>query len=41
MGEGPSAPHPFAKAQIEESAPKNLVEAAEVNPETAGESEED
>ncbi len=41
MGEGPSAPHPFAKAQIEESAPKNLVEAAEANPETAGESEED
>ena len=26
MGEGPSAPHPFAKAEIEESEPKNLIE---------------
>jgi len=41
MGEGPSAPHPFAKAQIDESAPKNLIEKAEADPETPGESEED
>jgi molecular chaperone DnaK/molecular chaperone HscA len=41
MGEGPSAPHPFAKAEIEESRPKSLIESAEANPETPGESEED
>ena len=41
MGEGPSAPHPFAKADIEESKPKNLIERAEADPETPGESEED
>jgi molecular chaperone DnaK/molecular chaperone HscA len=41
MGDGPSAPHPFAKAEIEESQPKNLIERAEADPETPGESEED
>jgi molecular chaperone DnaK/molecular chaperone HscA len=41
MGEGPSAPHPFAKAEIEESGPKNLIEKAEADPETPGKSEED
>ena len=41
MGEAPIAPHPFAKAQIEESAPRDLIERAEANPETPGESEED
>jgi molecular chaperone DnaK/molecular chaperone HscA len=41
MGEGPSAPHPFAKAEIEESAPKDLIERVEADPETPGESEED
>jgi molecular chaperone DnaK/molecular chaperone HscA len=41
MGEGPSAPHPFAKAEIEESQSKNLIERAEADPETPGESEED
>jgi molecular chaperone DnaK/molecular chaperone HscA len=41
MGEGPSAPHPFAKAQIEESKPQDVIQAAEKNQETAGESEED
>jgi molecular chaperone DnaK/molecular chaperone HscA len=41
MGEGPSAPHPFAKAEIEESQPGNLIEQAEADPETPGESEED
>jgi Fe-S protein assembly chaperone HscA len=41
MGKGPSAPHPFAKAQIEESAPTNLIERLEADPETPGESEED
>jgi molecular chaperone DnaK/molecular chaperone HscA len=41
MGEAPSAPHPFAKAEIEESQPRNLIEQAEADPETPGESEED
>jgi molecular chaperone DnaK/molecular chaperone HscA len=41
MGEGPTAPHPFAKAEIEESQPKDLIEKAEADPETPGESEED
>jgi molecular chaperone DnaK/molecular chaperone HscA len=40
MGQGPSAPHPFAKAEIQEAKP-NLIQAAEANPETPGESEED
>jgi molecular chaperone DnaK/molecular chaperone HscA len=41
MGEGPTAPHPFAKAEIEDSKPDNVVEKAEADPETPGESEED
>lgn len=41
MGEGPSAPHPFAKAQIENSKPKDAIEKAEADPATPGESEED
>jgi molecular chaperone DnaK/molecular chaperone HscA len=46
MGEGPSAPHPFAKAEIEESgsqesAPNDVIEKAEADPGTAGKSEED
>jgi molecular chaperone DnaK len=41
MGEGPSAPHPFAKAEIDESGPKDLIERLEADPETPGESEED
>jgi molecular chaperone DnaK/molecular chaperone HscA len=41
MGEGPSAPHPFAKAEIEDAKPQDVIEAAEKNPETPGESEED
>ena len=41
MGDGPSAPHPFAKAQIEDSAPKDLIGRLEADPETPGESEED
>ena len=40
MGEAPSAPHPFAKAQIESSQP-NVVTAAEQDPETPGDSTED
>ena len=36
MGEGPSAPHPFAKAQIEESAPTNLIERLEADPGDSG-----
>jgi molecular chaperone DnaK len=41
MGDGPSAPHPFAKAEIESSQPKDLIERLEADPETPGESEED
>jgi molecular chaperone DnaK (HSP70) len=37
LGEGPTAPHPFAPAQISES----VVEQAETDPETPGESTED
>lgn len=40
LGEGPSAPHPFAKAEIEASQP-NALSAAEKDPETPGESSED
>ena len=39
-GGGPSAPHPFAAAEIESSEP-NLLEQAEKDPETPGESTED
>jgi molecular chaperone DnaK/molecular chaperone HscA len=49
LGEGPTAPHPFAPAQIDSSkneAPKsqkpdNVLEAAEADPETPAESSED
>jgi molecular chaperone DnaK/molecular chaperone HscA len=46
MGEGPSAPHPFAKAEIEASAASepsapDALSAAEKDPETPGESSED
>jgi molecular chaperone DnaK/molecular chaperone HscA len=41
LGEAPAAPHPFAAAQIEVSKPTNAIEAAEADPETPGESEED
>ncbi|HTV09281.1 MAG TPA: Fe-S protein assembly chaperone HscA [Candidatus Aquilonibacter sp.] len=41
MGEGPTAPHPFAKAQIEESQPQDPLKKAEADPATAGNSEED
>ncbi len=44
LGEGPSAPHPFAPAEIEESAtdtPGTDLKQAEENPETPGESTED
>ena len=41
MGDGPSAPHPFAKAEIESSQPKDLIERLEADLETPGESEED
>jgi molecular chaperone DnaK/molecular chaperone HscA len=49
LGEGPTAPHPFAPAQIEDhidesklsKKPRNSVEAAEADPETPGESSED
>jgi molecular chaperone DnaK len=41
LGDAPAAPHPFAAAEIEESRPKDVIEAAEEDPETPGESEED
>ena len=48
LGEGPSAPHPFAPAQIEESqraepkpSPSDVIVKAENDPETPGESLED
>ena len=41
MGDGPTAPHPFAPAQIDDSAAKNDIEKAEEDSETPGESTED
>jgi molecular chaperone DnaK (HSP70) len=41
LGQGPTAPHPFAKADVQESSAPNEIEAAEANPETPGESTED
>ena len=42
LGDGPSAPHPFAAAEIDDSAaPPNIIEKAEADPETPGESSED
>jgi molecular chaperone DnaK/molecular chaperone HscA len=45
LGEGPSAPHPFAPAQIDESRTEagqvDALGAAEADPETPGESTED
>ena len=41
MGDGPSAPHPFAPAQIESSAPKTELEKARDDSETPGNSTED
>ncbi len=41
MGAAPSAPHGFAKAEVEESVAKNELERAEDDPETPGESTED
>ena len=41
MGDGPTAPHPFAPAQIDDSAVKNELEKAEEDVETPGESTED
>ncbi len=46
LGEGPSAPHPFAPAQIEstlprEPEPENAIEQAEADPDTPGKSTKD
>jgi molecular chaperone DnaK len=41
QGAAPTAPHAFAKAEVESSKPKNAIEAAELNPETPGDSTED
>ena len=41
QGSAPTAPHAFAKAEVETSAPRNEIERAESNPETPAESTED
>jgi molecular chaperone DnaK len=41
MGAAPSAPHGFAKAEVSESGAEDVIEAAEKDPETPGESTED
>jgi molecular chaperone DnaK/molecular chaperone HscA len=41
MGNAPSAPHAFAKAEFEKPEPPNAIESAEQDPETPGESTED
>ena len=41
LGAAPTAPHAFAKAEVESSAPTNEIERAEADPETPGESTED
>ncbi len=41
LGATPSAPHAFAKAEVDSSAPANEIEAAEEDEETPGESTED
>jgi molecular chaperone DnaK/molecular chaperone HscA len=41
LGAAPTAPHAFAKAEVESSAPTNDIERAEQNPETPAESTED
>jgi len=41
MGAAPSAPHGFAKAEVSQSGADDVVEAAEKDPETPGESTED
>ena len=41
MGAAPSAPHGFAKAEVSEAGADDVIEAAEKDPETPGESTED
>jgi molecular chaperone DnaK len=41
LGTAPNAPHAFAKAEVEDSKPRNEIEVAENDPETPGESTED
>ncbi len=41
LGKGPTAPHPFAPAQIEASRAADPLARAEAEPETAGASTED
>jgi molecular chaperone DnaK len=41
QGATPTAPHAFAKAEVQSTIPRNEIEAAEQNPETPGESTED
>jgi molecular chaperone DnaK len=41
LGAAPTAPHAFAKAEVQSSTPTNDLERAEANPETPGQSTED
>jgi molecular chaperone DnaK len=41
LGAAPTAPHAFAKAEVNSATPTNEIERAEANPETPGESTED
>jgi molecular chaperone DnaK len=41
LGTAPNAPHAFAKAEVEDSKPRNEIETAENDPETPVESTED
>jgi molecular chaperone DnaK len=41
LGAAPTAPHAFAKAEVQSTTPTNDLERAEANPDTPGESTED
>jgi molecular chaperone DnaK/molecular chaperone HscA len=41
LGAAPTAPHAFAKAEVESANPTNEIEAAEADPDTPGKSTED
>ena len=41
LGAAPTAPHAFAKAEVESATPRNEIERAEADPETPAESTED
>jgi molecular chaperone DnaK len=41
LGEAPSAPHPFAKADVESTTPPNIIDTDKADPDTPGNSTED